>query len=87
MGGRGGGHVVSCLLWNVYIHIYTRAYLDVSMEELGGVHIFQRSKYLVHDVLLVNFFEDIGSDDGMKISLHVLEDEINIAIIFSFKDI
>lgn len=46
------------------------------------MHVFQTLKNLVNDVLLVDVFEDISSDDGMQVSVHEIEDEVNVAVIF-----
>jgi hypothetical protein len=37
-------------------------HLDISMKQLGGVHVFQTLEKLVHGVLLVDILQDVGSD-------------------------
>jgi len=47
------------------------------------VHVLQTFQDLVDDVLLVDIFEDVGTDDSVKISVHEVEDEVNVTIVFS----
>lgn len=53
------------------------------MQQVGRVHELQALQVLVDDVLLVDVFEDVGSDDRMQVSIHEVEDEVDIAVIFS----
>lgn len=46
------------------------------------MHVFQTTDYLINNVLFVNFFEDVRSNDCVQVSLHVLEHYVYIAIIF-----
>mmetsp|Transcript_69371 Transcript_69371/g.187542 ORF Transcript_69371/g.187542 Transcript_69371/m.187542 type:complete len:334 (-) Transcript_69371:17-1018(-) len=55
--------------------------LDVAMEHLARVHVLQRLQQLVDDVLLVNVLQDVGTDDGVQIRLHVVADEVDVQII------
>ena len=45
------------------------------------MHVLQAFQVLVDDVLLVDVFEDIGSDNSMQVSIHEVEDEVDIAIV------
>ena len=47
------------------------------------MHVLQTFQDLVDDVLLVDIFEDVGTDDSVKISVHEVEDEVNVTIVFS----
>ena len=47
------------------------------------MHVLQAFQDLVDDVLLVDIFEDVGTDDSVKISVHKVEDEVNVTIVFS----
>ena len=47
------------------------------------MHELKTFQVLVDDVLLVDVFEDVGSNDSMQVSVHEVEDEIYIAIVFS----
>lgn len=47
------------------------------------MHVLQAFQDLVDDVLLVDIFEDVGTDDSVKISVHEVEDEVNVTIVFS----
>ena len=51
------------------------------MQKIRRVHVFETLQALVNDVLLVDIFEDVRSNDGMQVSVHKVEDEIDIAII------
>ena len=57
------------------------------MEELGCMQVLDGSCNLVNDVLLVLFFEDVLSDDGVQVDVHVLEDQVNIFVIVCLYDI
>ena len=46
------------------------------------MHELQAFQHLINDVLLVNVLEDVGSNDSMKISIHEIEDEVYISIVF-----
>lgn len=46
--------------------------------------VLQGFEELVHDEPLMNIFQNIGSDDCMQISLHVLEDQVDISVILCF---
>ena len=47
------------------------------------MHIFKTLQVLIDDILLVDIFEDVGTDDSVKISVHEVEDEVNVTIVFS----
>lgn len=51
------------------------------------MHVLERFNGLVKDVFLVDFFEDVGSDDGMEVDLHVFENQIYVFIIVRLEDI
>ena len=51
------------------------------MQEVSRVHVLQAFQVLVDDVLLVDVFEDVGSDNSMQVSIHEIEDEVDIAIV------
>ena len=47
------------------------------------MHVLQALKHLIDDILLVDVFEDIGTDDGVEIGIHKVEDEVDVTIVFS----
>ena len=47
------------------------------------MHVLQALEYLVHNVLLMDVLEDVGTDDRVQIGVHEVEHEVDIAIIFS----
>ena len=47
------------------------------------MHVLQALENLVDDVLFVDVFEDIGPDDGVQISVHEIEDQVDVAVVFS----
>ena len=53
------------------------------MKKIRRVHVLQAFQDLVDYVLLVDIFEDVGTDDSVKISVHEVEDEVNVTIVFS----
>ena len=56
------------------------------MYQRGGVHVGERLERLVHDVLLMDLFQDIGPDGRVQVCLHVLEDKVEILIVVGFDD-
>lgn len=50
------------------------------------MHILESFKELVHDVLLVDFFQDICSDDSMQVCLHVVKNQVDVPVILRFED-
>ena len=59
------------------------ARLQISVQQVCRVHELEAFQVLVDDVLLVDVLQDVGSDNGMQVSIHEVEYEVNIAIIFS----
>jgi len=47
------------------------------------VHVFKAFEYLIDNILLVNIFQDIGSNNSMKICVHEVKDQIDVPIVFS----
>lgn len=47
------------------------------------MHVLKALEYLVNDVLLMDILKDIGADDRMQVSVHEVEHEVDVAIIFS----
>ena len=52
------------------------------MKQVGRVHVFKALEDLVHDVLLVNVFKDIGSNDGVQVGVHEVKYQVNVAVVF-----
>ena len=51
------------------------------------MHIFKTLQVLIDDILLVDIFEDVGTDYCVKIGIHEVEDKIDITVVFSANDI
>ena len=49
------------------------AWLQIAMQQVGGVHVFQTLEHLVNDILLVDVFQNIGPDNSMQIGIHEVE--------------
>ena len=47
------------------------------------MHVLQTLQDLVNNVLLVDVFENVGSDNRMQICVHKIKDKIDIAVILS----
>lgn len=43
------------------------------------MHVLEGAEDLVHDVLLVHLLQDVGTDDGMQVRLHVLKHQVDVA--------
>ena len=46
------------------------------------MHVLQALQDLVDDVLLVDVFEDVCANDCVKISIHEVEDQVDVAVVF-----
>ena len=57
------------------------------MEEIGGVHVLYAFQGLVDYVPFVNVFQYIGSDDSMEISVHVVEYQVDVFVVFGSVDV
>lgn len=57
------------------------AWLQVTMEKVGGVHELQALEHLIDDVLLVDVFEDVRADHSMQICIHEIEHQVDITIV------
>lgn len=57
------------------------------MQQVGRVHVLQALQHLVDDILLVDVFENVGSDDGVQIGIHEVEHQVNVSVIFRPNDI
>ena len=53
------------------------------MQKISRVHILQALQYLVNDILFMDVFKDVCADYCMKISIHEVEYQIDISIVFS----
>lgn len=57
------------------------------MDQLGRVNVVDSFQDLIENVNLMHFLKNIGSDDRMKIRLHILEYQVQIFIISGFHDL
>jgi len=57
-------------------------WLEISMQEIGWMHVFQTFEALVNNVLFMNIFKDIGTDNSVQVRIHEIEDKVDISIIF-----
>jgi len=46
------------------------------------MHVFQTFEALVNNVLFMNIFKDIGTDNSVQVRIHEIEDKVDISIIF-----
>jgi len=51
------------------------------------MHVLQSFQSLVDDVNFVNFFKNTSSNYSMEIALHVLEDQVEVLIVFCFDNV
>ena len=51
------------------------------------MHVFDAFKSLIDNILLMDIFKYISSNDSMQICIHEIENQINITIVFSSYDI
>lgn len=47
------------------------------------MHVFQALQHLVDDILLVDVLEDVSSDYRVQVSIHEIEDQVDVSVIFS----
>jgi len=61
--------------------------LQITVDDASAVEVLEGLEELVDDELLVHLFEDVCADDGVKIGLHVLEHEVDIAVVLGLHNI
>jgi hypothetical protein len=47
------------------------------------MHVLQTFEDLVDDVLLMDIFENVGSDNSVQVSLHKVKNQVNISVVLS----
>ena len=57
------------------------------MDDLGGVKVFHGLEELVHDVAVVEILEYFLADSVVEISLHELEDQVEVLVVVSLDDV
>ena len=57
------------------------------MQQLARVHVLERPEELVHDVLLVHVLQDVGTDHGVQVGLHVLKDQVQVAVVLGLEHV
>jgi len=56
---------------------------EVSVDEFTCVEVLECLQQLLNDVLLVDVFQDVSSDDCMQVSFHLVEYTVDVFVIFS----
>ena len=51
------------------------------MQQVGRVHVLETFQALVDNVLLVDIFEDIGANNSMKVRIHEVKNQVDVAVI------
>lgn len=51
------------------------------------MHKLERLEALVHDVLLVDVFQNVGANHDVQVDLHVLKHKINVPVIVRLEDV
>ena len=51
------------------------------------MHVLQTLENLVDDILLMDLFQDVGTDDGVEVGIHEVENEIDISVVFRSDDV
>ena len=54
---------------------------EVTMKNISRVEILETFQYLVDDVLFVDVFENVSSDDSVHVDFHGIEYQVNIFIV------
>jgi len=57
------------------------------MQQVGGVHVLETLENLVDDVLLMDLFQDVCTDDSMEVGIHEVKNEVDISVVFRSDDI
>ena len=47
------------------------------------MHVLQALEYLIDDILLVDVFKDVSSDDCMQVRVHEVKDQVDVPVVFS----
>lgn len=56
------------------------------MDELPRVHVLDAFKDLIKDIFFVDILHDVGAYDSMQVSLHEIEDEVDVLVVFRLKE-
>ena len=51
------------------------------------MHLLEALEYLLHYLLFVDVLQNVGADDRVQVGLHLLEDQINVAVVFGADDV
>ena len=51
------------------------------------MHVLETLQTLVDNVLLVDVFQNVGSDDSVQVSVHEIEHQVDVAVVFSTDDV
>ena len=51
------------------------------------MHVLQTLQTLVDNVLLVDVLQDVSSDDCVQVSVHEIENQVNITVILCTNDV
>jgi len=53
------------------------------VDEFPSVELLKGLEQLLNDLFLVDLFKDVGPDDCVQVSLHVVKDTLNVFVILS----
>jgi hypothetical protein len=54
---------------------------EISVDHVARVNVLDSFEELVHDVLLMDVLQDALFDDVVQVGLHVLEAEVDVAVV------
>jgi isopenicillin N synthase-like dioxygenase len=60
---------------------------QISVQQVGRVHVFKAFEALIDNVLFVNILKDICPNNCMQISVHKVENEVNVSVVLCPDDI
>lgn len=61
--------------------------LEISVEQVGRVHVLQTLEALVDNVLLVDVLQDVGPDNCVQVRVHEIENQVDITVVFGSDDV
>jgi len=61
--------------------------LEVAVDEFTRVELLEGLEQLIDDLLLVDVFEDVGADDCVQVSLHLVEHALDVLVVLGADDV
>ena len=51
------------------------------VQHPSAMHVLESLEELVHDILLVDLFQNVGTDNSVEVGIHELEHKVDVAVV------